>query len=190
MPAAVTNVKIWIKATLVVMLISVAKIRQNGNNILSLITMVTMVINIKTAGYVDKIKVGLCFILIVLLLSCGSGKQNEIKTQSTEGPDQKNAEALIMEKAKPAYTKAFTEINEIKSLVKLAEDGLLKQDEVIRKYNNTVGQTMGQLHKLTDVKMRIDTAGDAYIKYKWNIEAAKIAREMAAEKAFELEKQQ
>lgn len=126
----------------------------------------------------------------LLLIFCSCNNQSTDKQTVTEPvtADKSSLENLVLEKAKPAYTKAYTEISEIKANLKMAEDGLIEKEQAVKLYNNTVGVTMGKLTKFSDVKTRIDTAGEAYVQYRWKAAAAKIATEMAAEKKFEIEK--
>ena len=88
----------------------------------------------------------------------------------------------IQEEAKPVFIKTYKIVHEIMDDVDLAKQGLLPKSAVIQKYNEVLGPEMGRLKTLTQIKARLDTAGEGYIKYKFIKAQAEIAREKAAEK--------
>ena len=133
------------------------------------------------------------FIAFVQLLSCKTeNKNNNQKDSTTTVTDsiaQKTKDSLelvseIEEEAKPAYIDAYKKIMEIKTNVELAEKGDLNKSQVVADYNERLGPEMGRLSTLSQVKTRLDTAGDAYIQYKFKRACADIALSKAAEQKF------
>lgn len=126
-------------------------------------------------------------ICLSLLISCWNNDSDTIKLADKRRNDSIQAVREIEELAKPAYIDAYKKVNEIKMNVKLAEKGLLKAEEVVSQFNRVLGPEMGQLRKLSQVKQRLDTAGDAYIQFKYKRAQAEIALYKAAELKHRLE---
>jgi hypothetical protein len=128
------------------------------------------------------------FILItVMLVACNNRVQNT-SSEDDSVKKAKDLEAEIMELAKPAYIKAFTEVNELRAEIQSADSGLIDKANVVEKYNSNVGLTIGYLDDFDSVKKRIADAGDIYITAMHKKEAARIAMEKAAEMKFEIDK--
>lgn len=76
-------------------------------------------------------------------------------------------------KTASALSKAFDETNfkgavsnviDLKEQIKLAKDGLIDQDVVLKKYNETIGETIGQTDSLDKAEQLIVDHSAAYIK--------------------------
>lgn len=89
-----------------------------------------------------------------------------------------------------AYTKAVTEINQLKINVDLSKKSFIDKKEVIDQYNGTVGKTMGQVSTLKEVEEKLTKNGDAYIEMTMLKASAQIALQNAAKKAYEAQQLQ
>jgi hypothetical protein len=86
------------------------------------------------------------------------------------------------------YKSAVTNIAELRAEVQLAKEGFLDKDKVVKHYNDTVGETIGQVKTLNEVDRKLIDQADNYIKMTLYKAAANIALQEAAQKAIEAEK--
>lgn len=96
-------------------------------------------------------------------------------------------ETRIKEEAKPAYVEAYKKISYLKMQLQSVANGDVRPETVIREYNEILGYEIGRLKTLKEIKAKLESSGDAYVKYKWMKRAAEIAREKAAEESFKVE---
>ncbi len=133
----------------------------------------------------------LLLIAAIYIASCQSPETTHALTDSNEDSlATKKADSLrliseIEAEAKPAYVSAFSAVMTIKAEVEECEKGLLKSRDVVSHFNSTLGPEMGRLSTLSQVKQRLDTAGDAYVDYKFKKACAAIALEKAGAAKFE-----
>ena len=85
------------------------------------------------------------------------------------------------------YSTAIKTINELSINIDLAKQGFLNKNEVLKQYNETIGQTTGQVTSLDEAELALIKNGDAYIKMSLYKAAAQIALGEAAKKAVEAE---
>jgi len=85
------------------------------------------------------------------------------------------------------YSTAIKTINELSINIDLAKQGFLNKNEVLKQYNETIGQTTGQVTSLDEAELALVKNGDAYIKMSLYKAAAQIALGEAAKKAVEAE---
>lgn len=85
------------------------------------------------------------------------------------------------------FTKAVTQVNELKNNIELAKHGFLDKDKVVKQYNETIGQTTGQVNNLDEAEKALAKNADNYVKMTLYKAAASLALEEAAKKAFEAE---
>lgn len=90
-------------------------------------------------------------------------------------------------KSEGAFVEASKQLADLTENVRLAKDGLIDKDRVLRIYNEGLGKTMGNLTNFADLEKRITEAGPAYIQMMLMRAAAHQALEEAAKKAFEAE---
>lgn len=129
------------------------------------------------------------FLLIsfaAISFSCGENKSDNATNVIEPAQDRKtDLESEVAELAKPAYIEAFTQVHTLKNNISLVDSGLVEKSAVVREYNSTVGLYMGRLSDFESIRARMDTAGDAYIEFRYQKEKARIAFEKAAELEFE-----
>lgn len=110
-----------------------------------------------------------------------------IGSQVEKAKDSRNIRKEVEEEARPVYVETFKTVYEIKTYVEMARKGKMSKSKAIAMYNNKLGPEMGELSSLSKIKERLDTAGDAYIKYKFLQACAEIALRKAAEASFKAE---
>lgn len=89
----------------------------------------------------------------------------------------------VIEKSGSAFEKANGEVNKLTEDVRLAKEGFIKKDEVLKEYNDTMGKTTGKLTSFDAVEKKIVEAGPAYIKLMFLKAEATSAYALAAEAA-------
>ena len=77
------------------------------------------------------------------------------------------------------YKNAWMDVQQIKEDVNLADSSLISKDGVINEFNNGVGQTMGQVKKLSQVKEKLKNIDSTYLKFV----ALKVSAQIALQKA-------
>ncbi len=84
--------------------------------------------------------------------------------------------------------KATENVSQLSSEIKLAKEGFLNKDKVVKHYNETIGKTTGLVTNLSDAEAQLVKNGDAYIKMTLLKAAANIASQDAAKQTLEAEK--
>lgn len=95
--------------------------------------------------------------------------------------------AEVIEQSKSAFTKATMEVSNMKIAIQQAKEGIIKKEEAVKLYNDTLGKTTGYVHSLDEAETATTKNGQAYIQFTLLKAAAQIALGKAAEKAFEAE---
>lgn len=129
------------------------------------------------------------FLLLIGILVVSGCNSTNTNTERKSYHSYKDSIAMIREieeEAKPAYIEAYTKVAELRQYIRLAEAGQLTNDEVVAEFNRNFGGELGRLKTLQEVKQRMDTAGDGYIKFRFLKAQADIALRKAAEKQFEI----
>lgn len=125
--------------------------------------------------------------ILLLITHLGCSNQTSNTVNNADIRDTAEMKRMILEEAKPEYIKAYVEVNDLKSKISLADSGLLSKKQVLNYYNQGLGQTIGRMNSFDEMKIRIDTSGEAYIKMRWYNEAARIASKKAGNANFEAE---
>jgi len=100
--------------------------------------------------------------------------------------NQENFNTALTE-SKDAYAKASTEVAELTQEIEAAKKGFIDKDEVIKKYNSSIGETTGKVNTLDEAEQALVKNGQAYIQMTLFKAAAQFALGKAAEKAFDIE---
>lgn len=79
------------------------------------------------------------------------------------------------------YSHAIENVDMLRIKVKLARDGVMDKSEVVKEYNNTIGQTIGQVKSLDEVETILKNNSADYIKSMMYKAAAMAAVKEAAE---------
>jgi len=122
-------------------------------------------------------------LLFLIYISCTIclGQTNAKSDESNKMLQQ------IKREAKPVYIKASSDIMELRNAVTLAKKGLVPKKDVVKRFNDLVGGTMGYLTSLVAVDKRLIQSGDAYVTFMYDTEIARIARLKAAELKYRSE---
>lgn len=84
--------------------------------------------------------------------------------------------------------KAVSDVNQLREEVKLAKDGFLDKEKVVKHYNETMGKTAGLVSDLNGVEQQLVKNGDAYIKMQLYKATATLAQAEAAKEMLNQEK--
>lgn len=84
--------------------------------------------------------------------------------------------------------KAVSDVNQLREEVKLAKDGFLDKEKVIKHYNETMGKTAGLVSDLDAVEQQLVKNGDAFIKMQLYKATATLAQAEAAKEMLNQEK--
>lgn len=83
------------------------------------------------------------------------------------------------------FTSAVEQVNELRINLNLAKQGFLDKDKVVRQYNQTIGQTTGEVKSLNEVEQFLVKNADAYVKMMLYKTAATLSLNEAAKKVIE-----
>src|ERR1044072_1486004 len=103
---------------------------------------------------------------------------------------QQKAQQAVADALKGAegeYTKAVSNVTELRNEIALAKDGFLDKDKVVRHYNETIGKNVGTVKSLKEAELSLQKNADAYIRFTLSHAAANEALQAAAKKAFAAE---
>jgi hypothetical protein len=89
----------------------------------------------------------------------------------------------VVEKGADGYGKAVTQINELKEEFKLANEGYIKGDDVLKKYNETIGKTVGFAKSLADAQQTLIDKSPDFIKFTFLQAEAQAAANLAIQEA-------
>lgn len=89
--------------------------------------------------------------------------------------------------SKTAYASAIQEVSTLKNEIELAKQGFIKKEDVIKKYNETIGKTIGQVKEFDELEQKIIKHGDDYIQFMFKKAVAAELFKKAAEKAAQAE---
>lgn len=84
--------------------------------------------------------------------------------------------------------KAVSDVNQLREEVKLAKDGFLDKEQVVKHYNETMGKTAGLVSDLNGVEEQLIKNGDAFIKMQLYKATATLAQAEAAKEMLNQEK--
>lgn len=85
------------------------------------------------------------------------------------------------------FKKAVTDVNELQTAIELSKQGYLNSDDVIKKYNETIGKTTGLVHSLAEAESELAKKGNEYIRFTLLKAAANVALQKSAEKVADAE---
>jgi len=119
--------------------------------------------------------------LILIFFVCSLVQDSFGQSDSIRKAKMKEEIAL---QAKPVYVKATALVMELRQDIELAKKGTVKKSDVVNHYNETVGVVMGQQTSFEDVVKRLKESGDAYPKYLFLKEEARIAYLKSAEAKY------
>jgi hypothetical protein len=89
-----------------------------------------------------------------------------------------------------SYAEAVKNLNELRINIDLAKKGFLDKDKVLKQYNESLGETIGEAKSLNEAEQLIVKNGPAYLKLTLLKAAANYALAEAAKLAVELAKQE
>lgn len=89
--------------------------------------------------------------------------------------------------ASSEYSKAIENVNNLKTDIQLAKEGVLDKTKVLKEYNDTIGKTTGQVKSLDEAELALGRNAEAYVLMTLYKAAAQIASAEAAKKMVEAE---
>lgn len=104
--------------------------------------------------------------------------------------DKLRESQVLLNKAfeETSYKEAVKNVSELRINIDLAKKGFLDKTKVLKQYNDTLGDSIGEAKSLNEAEALLIKNGDAYIKMTLFKAAANLALEEAAKKAVEIEK--
>lgn len=79
------------------------------------------------------------------------------------------------------YKKVVSDVNELNSAVDLAKNGFINKEDVVRKYNETIGKTAGLANNLLEVEQKLADKAEDVIKFTLLKARANVVLAKAAE---------
>jgi len=84
-----------------------------------------------------------------------------------------------------AYNIAVKNVSELRENIKLAKEGFIDKDAVLKQYNETIGKTTGEVDNLNAAEAALNKNASAYIRVAFLKAVANSALEASAKKATE-----
>ena len=102
----------------------------------------------------------------------------------TEKVDNLNS---VLSDSQSTYVESVKLVAELKANINLAKEGFISKKDVVKQYNDTIGETTGKVKSLDEAEKEIVKNADAYIQFTLLKAAANKAFEKSAEKLFDYE---
>lgn len=99
-----------------------------------------------------------------------------------QAKDAQNILNEVYKESNSEYEQAISHVTELKTEIDLAKQGFIDKGVVLKRYNETIGQTTGEVKTLDEAEQALNQNAEAYIKFTLlkaaaNIALAKAARE-------------
>ena len=88
-----------------------------------------------------------------------------------------------------SYADAVKNVNELRINIDLAKNGFIDKGVVLKQYNETIGQTTGQVKSLREAEIALNKNADAYIQFTLLKAAAQLSLSNAAQEAVKAAQQ-
>lgn len=95
----------------------------------------------------------------------------------------------VMAGSKDAFVKATVEVENMKTVVDQAKNGIISKEEAVKVYNKTLGEALGTVQGFDEVEQRLVDGADAYIDAMAKRAAANLALQKAAQLTFDIEEE-
>ena len=89
----------------------------------------------------------------------------EMNRELSEAEKQQKALNDVMNDAAAEYGKAKTEVAQMTKEIDLAKRGMMSKEDVLKKYNETIGSTIGQAKDLNEAEKIMGEKADDYIRF-------------------------
>lgn len=129
---------------------------------------------------------GLVLLLLDPIIALGSAISSTGKKVGDFNDTVRKTDDIIAG-TKEQYSKAVSEVDNLKEHVRLAKEGFIDKTKVVDLYNETMGKTTGTVSTLDQVEQSLVKNADAYIKFTLLKAAAQVAATKAADEAFKAE---
>ncbi len=93
----------------------------------------------------------------------------------------------VLSESQSEYVAAVTNVNRLRTEIQAAKEGFISKEAVVKRYNETIGKTTGQVKTLDEAEKALSKNADAYIKFTLLKAAANLALGKAAEEAFKIQ---
>jgi hypothetical protein len=117
-----------------------------------------------------------------------SKAQSEAYDSTKNFSDAQDAQKQVITNLDTSYAKAVSDVQELTTNIKLAKEGFINKNEVVKEYNDTLGKTMGAVKTLNEVEAKLVAGAPDYIKMMLYKAAAQTALKEASDKAIEAAK--
>ncbi len=87
--------------------------------------------------------------------------------------------------SKDEFVKASVTVATLRDEIQLAKDGFISKDEVVKKYNETLGKTTGFVNDINQAEQALNKNAEAYIRFTLDKAAANVALGKSADLAFQ-----
>lgn len=130
--------------------------------------------------------------LLVTLLTLYGAELFEFFKELIKGKESIDSAKISLETLNKAaasteFSSAIKNVNELRINIDLAKQGFLSKEKVLKQYNESIGQTTGEVKTLDAAEKALVKNGNAYIRLTLLKAAAQIALEEAAKNAYEAE---
>ena len=118
------------------------------------------------------------------LVAITTAYEKEIKSlfvTVTAAEKQQELYNNVVKESGSAYVEAQTQVLSLTQKVKLAKDGYIDKNSVVKEYNDTIGKTIGEQNTLEGVNQALINQGPAYVDYMNKLSMAVAAAKLVAQ---------
>ena len=118
------------------------------------------------------------------LVAITTAYEKEIKSlfvTVTAAEKQQELYNNVVKESGSAYVEAQTQVLSLTQKVKLAKDGYIDKNSVVKEYNDTIGKTIGEQKTLEGVNQALINQGPAYVDYMNKLSMAVAAAKLVAQ---------
>jgi hypothetical protein len=120
-------------------------------------------------------------LLLVPLIAFAGQKMSEVKSSAKDSAEAVKNLAEVTGKASEKYADAIVKVNELKTTLKLAKEGVIDKKKALEEFNETMGKVVGQAKSLNEAEDLIVKNADNYIRFTFLKAKAEAAAELAKE---------
>lgn len=102
--------------------------------------------------------------LVVTVIGAVAIAMGELNRKLTDAEQKQKALNDVIKEAAADYGKAKVEVAQMGKEIELAKKGVLDKEVVLKKFNETIGETIGQTKSLEEAEATLSSKKDAYVQ--------------------------
>lgn len=120
-------------------------------------------------------------LLLVPLIALAGNKMSDIKSKTKDTEEAMKNLSEVTAKAGEKFAEAVSQVDKLKTTLKLAKDGVIDKKKALEEYNSTIGKVIGQAKSLNEAEQKLIDRAPDYIQFTFLKAKAEAAAELAKE---------